>query len=320
MNITGFADKGIAIRKTKGNNSKWIKYILANYQLYILMAMIMLYFILFKYFPMYGLSMAFMNYDPVLGFGGSEWVGIEQFKTLFGGIYFWTILRNTLSLSLYSLLLGFPFPIIFALFLNAMRQEWIKKPIQTIAYAPHFISTVVIVGMLKLFLSPTAGIINRFIEAFGGNTINFFAKASMFPSLYVWSDIWQNNGWNAVIYIAALSAIDPELHEAAKVDGAGRFKRMWHIDLPGIMPTIIILLIFSFGGLVNVGFEKVFLMQNDLNISTSEIIATYSYKVGLQQAQYSYSAAVGMFNSVVNFILLMFINFISRRMAKTSLW
>ncbi|MEA4890504.1 MAG: ABC transporter permease subunit [Clostridiaceae bacterium] len=320
MNITGFANKGITIGKTKENKRNGLKYILANYQLYLLMAMIMLYFIVFKYLPMYGLSMAFMNFDPILGFSGSEWVGVEQFKKLFGGIYFWTILKNTLSLSLYSLLVGFPFPIIFALFLNAVRQEWIKKPIQTVAYAPHFISTVVIVGMLKLFLSPSAGIVNRFIEALGGNAINFFAKASMFPSLYVWSDIWQNNGWNAVIYIAALSAIDPELHEAAKVDGAGRFKRMWHIDLPGIMPTIIILLIFSIGGLINVGFEKVFLMQNDLNISTSEIIATYSYKVGLQQAQYSYSAAVGMFNSVVNFILLMSINFISRHMAKTSLW
>ena len=280
----------------------------------------MIYFILFKYLPMYGLRMAFMDYNPFRGFEGSEYVGLKHFKRLFESRQFIPALRNTLTLSIYSLLLGMPFPILFALLLNSLPNEGVKRVIQTITYAPHFISTVVIVGMLKLFLSPSYGVVNFFIQKFAGTSINFFGISSMFPHMYVWSDIWQNTGWNAVIYIAALCSVDHSLHEAAMVDGAGRFKRLWYIDIPSIIPTFVILLIMRFGSLVNVGFEKVFLMQTDLNLSTSETLATYAYKMGLQKTEYSFSAAVDMFNSVVTFVLLMSVNFVSRRLTETSLW
>jgi putative aldouronate transport system permease protein len=239
---------------------------------------------------------------------------------MFKGFYFMDSLRNTLVLSFYSLIAGFPFPIVFALFLNAVLQPRFKKFVQTIAYAPNFISTVVIVGMLKIFLSPSSGFINRIIEALGGKAINFFASPQIFPHLYVWSGIWQSTGWGAVIYFAALAGASPELHEAAIVDGASRLRRIWHIDLPCIIPTAVILLIMNVAGVVNVGFEKVWLMQTPLNIATSEVISTYSYKVGIEQIQYSYSAAVGMFNSAVTFVLLMIVNKISNKVTDISLW
>jgi putative aldouronate transport system permease protein len=239
---------------------------------------------------------------------------------MFKGFYFMDSLRNTLVLSFYSLIAGFPFPIVFALLLNAALHPRFKKTVQTIAYAPNFISTVVIVGMLKIFLSPSSGFINRIIEALGGTAINFFASPQIFPHLYVWSGIWQSTGWGAVIYFAALARVSPELHEAAIVDGASRLRRIWHIDLPSIIPTAIILLIMSVAGVVNVGFEKVFLMQTPLNIQASEVISTYSYKVGIEQVQYSYSAAVGMFNSVVTFVLLMIVNKLSAKVTDISLW
>lgn len=296
------------------------QYLLNNWQLYVILLGVMAYFIIFNYLPMYGLRMAFMEYHPIMGFDKSPWVGMAQFERMWTGPYFWPVLTNTLLLSLYGLLLGTPFPILVALMLNALNNARVKKYIQTIAYAPHFISTVVIVGMLKLFLSPTVGIVNYMLEALGFEAVNFLSRADMFRNVYVWSDIWQHTGWNSVIYIAALSGIDPELHEAATVDGASRLKRIWHIDLPGIMPTVIILLILSTGNIINVGFEKVYLLQNDLNVSVSEVIATYAYKVGLQKAEYSYSAAVGFFNSVVTLTLLIIVNFISRRVTETSLW
>lgn len=308
-------------KRIRGRTHAWYQgYWGENWQLYLLMTLIMIYFILFKYLPMYGLRMAFMDYNPFRGFEGSEYVGVKHFKRLFESRQFIPALRNTLTLSIYSLLLGMPFPILFALLLNSLPNEGAKRVIQTITYAPHFISTVVIVGMLKLFLSPSYGVVNFFIQKFAGTSINFFGISSMFPHMYVWSDIWQNTGWNAVIYIAALCSVDHSLHEAAMVDGAGRFKRLWYIDIPSIIPTFVILLIMRFGSLVNVGFEKVFLMQTDLNLSTSETLATYAYKMGLQKTEYSFSAAVDMFNSVVTFVLLMSVNFVSRRLTETSLW
>jgi putative aldouronate transport system permease protein len=307
-----------------GSNKNLIKYKLAqikfNIQLYLLLIPVLAYFIIFRYLPMYGLRMAFIDFNPVLGFSKSPWVGFEQFIKLFNGPYFLSSLKNTISLSLYSLMAGMPFPIIFALLLNTISHDLYKKTVQTITYAPHFISTVVIVGMLRLFLSPSSGIINQLSVFFGGKSINFFAKSSLFPSIYVWSGIWQNTGWNAVIYIAALSSVSPELHEAAIVDGADRLKRVWYIDLPSIIPTIIVLLIMNIGSLVSVGFEKVYLMQTDLNLATSETTATYSYKVGLEQAQYSYSAAIGFLNSFINFTLMIIVNQISKYVTETSLW
>lgn len=310
-------------RHSLARGNRWLRfkgYMSANWQLYILLALVMSYYITFCYRPMYGLRMAFMDYNPILGFAKSKYVGFKQFERLFTGPYFWPVLRNTLLLSLLGLALGMPFPIIFALLLNTLTNEKAKKTIQTITYAPHFISTVVVVGMLKLFLSPTVGIVNHVITALGGNAINFLTEARMFRGVYVWSDVWQNTGWNAVIYIAALAGIDPELHEAATVDGASRLRRIWHIDIPGILPTIIILLIMSTGSIINVGFEKVNLMQNDLNASMSEVISTYAYKVGLQKAEYSYASAVDFFNSVVTLVLLVIVNTISKRLTETSLW
>jgi putative aldouronate transport system permease protein len=311
----------IAVNKAgQSRGRKALQYLVRNYQLYILMALVMAYFVIFKYLPMYGLQMAFQNFNPIKGFRGSEWVGFDQFIKMFQGFYFMDSLRNTLVLSFYSLIAGFPFPIIFALFLNAVLQQRFKKFVQTVAYAPNFISTVVIVGMLKVFMSPSSGFINRIIEAMGGTAINFFASPQIFPHLYVWSGIWQGTGWGAVIYFAALAGVSPELHEAAIVDGASRLRRIWHIDLPSIIPTAVILLIMNVAGVVNVGFEKVFLMQTPLNIAASEVISTYSYKVGIEQIQYSYSAAVGMFNSVVTFVLLMIVNKISAKVTDISLW
>jgi putative aldouronate transport system permease protein len=305
---------------TAGRGRKALRYLARNYQLYILLALVMAYFVIFKYLPMYGLQMAFQDFNPIRGFRGSKWVGFDQFIKMFKGFYFMDSLRNTLVLSFYSLIAGFPFPIIFALLLNTLNQRHFKKFIQTVAYAPNFISTVVIVGMLKIFMSPSTGFINKIIEALGGRALNFFGSAAIFPHLYVWSGVWQSMGWGAVIYFAALAGISPELHEAAIVDGASRLRRIWHIDLPGIIPTAVILLIMSMAGVVNVGFEKVFLMQTPLNIATSEVISTYSYKVGIEQIQYSYSAAVGMFNSVVTFVLLMIINRTAKKLTDISLW
>ncbi|MBR0463127.1 MAG: sugar ABC transporter permease [Clostridia bacterium] len=310
-------------RQSAVSRKRWMRfkgYMSENWQLYILLVLVMSYYFVFCYRPMYGLRMAFMDYNPILGFERSKYVGFKQFERLFTGPYFWPVLRNTLLLSLLNLALGMPFPIIFALLLNTLTNERAKKTIQTITYAPHFISTVVVVGMLKLFLSPTVGIVNNVIAALGGTPVNFLTDAGKFRWVYVWSDVWQNTGWNAVIYIAALAGIDPELHEAATVDGASRLRRIWHIDIPGILPTVIILLIMSTGSIINVGFEKVNLMQNDLNAATSEVISTYAYKVGLQKAEYSYASAVDFFNSFVTLVLLVTVNFISKRVTETSLW
>ncbi|MBQ7839442.1 MAG: sugar ABC transporter permease [Lachnospiraceae bacterium] len=292
----------------------------ADYQLYLLILPIVAYFIIFKYFPIYGLKIAFLDYDPALGFEKSIWVGFDNFMEFFTGPYFELTLKNTLVLSFYSLLASMPIPILFALVLNSFRDSKGRKAIQTITYAPHFISTIVIVGMLQLFLSPSSGIINRLVVWGGGKAINFLGEPSMFRHVYVWSGIWQNLGWDSVIYLAALSSVNPELHEAAQLDGANRIQRMRYIDLPGILPTIVILLILHFGSIMSVGFEKVYLLQNTTNSQTSEIIATYTYKQGIQRAQYGYSAAVGMFNSVVNLFLLTVVNKISKKVTEVSLW
>ncbi|WP_144882647.1 sugar ABC transporter permease, partial [Paenibacillus sp. IHBB 10380] len=226
---------------------------------------------------------------------------------------------NTITISIYELVL-FPIPIILALLINQLTSRKFKRIVQTVTYAPHFISTVVIVGMLYLFTNPRNGIINQLLEGLGFHSIYFMAKAEWFTSIFVWSGVWQNAGWGTIIYLAALTSINPELHESAVVDGASKIKRIWHIDLPGIMQTVIVLLILSIGNFMSVGFEKVYLMQNPLNISTAEIIQTYVYKSGLLNAQYSYSAAIGMFNSVINCILLVSVNFIAKRFSQTSLW
>ena len=297
----------------------WLQ-VCRDYQLYLLLIPVLAYYIIFHYLPMYGIRIAFMEYDIIKGFNRSPWVGFKQFSKLFSSPYFGVILKNTVIISLYSMLAGTPLPILFALLLNSIRDGLFKKSVQTISYAPHFISTVVIVGMIKLFLSPSSGIINALIRMLGGEPINFMGKAGMFAHIYVWSGIWQGLGWSTILYIAALGGVDPELHEAAQLDGASRIQRMMHVDLPCILPTIVIMFILRMGSVLSVGFEKVYLMQNDLNINASETIQTYVYKQGMEQAKYSYSTATGLFNSLVNIALLVTVNGISRKVTETSLW
>lgn len=291
-----------------------------NWELYLLLLPTVIYFIVFKYYPMYGAQIAFRDFKVTKGIWGSSWIGLTNFKKFIFGPYFKDVLRNTLTLSLYSLIVGTPLPIIFALLLNYCKKRRFVKVLQTITYAPHFISTVVMVGMITMFFSPQYGLVNQIIQFFGGEKFNFMASPGAFPHLYVWSGIWQSLGWSSIIYIGALTSISPELHEAAIVDGASILQRIRYVDIPGIMPTIIMLLILSTGNLLSVGFEKVFLMSNPLNSSTAEVISTYTYKVGMQQAQYGYSAAIGLFNSVINFVILVIVNTIAKKATDNSIY
>ncbi|WP_420852115.1 ABC transporter permease [Paenibacillus hamazuiensis] len=291
-----------------------------NYELYLFLIPTLAYFILFHYVPMYGVQIAFKNFIAVKGISGSPWVGFDHFERFFASYQFMTVLRNTLGISLYELLVAFPAPIALALLLNQVTSERFKKFVQTVTYAPHFISVVVVVGMLYLFLSPKHGLVNIALQGLGMEPIYFMAKAEWFKTIFVFSGIWQNLGWATIIYLAALSGVNPDLHEAAVVDGATKVQRIRHIDLPSIMPTIMILLILNVGHMMSVGFEKVYLMQNQLNVDSSEVIQTYVYKSGLLNAQFSYSAAIGLFNSVVNFILLITVNQLAKKMKQASLW
>ncbi|MBD0384055.1 sugar ABC transporter permease [Paenibacillus sp. WST5] len=269
---------------------------------------------------MYGALLAFKNYNIVKGITGSPWAGFKHFQYFFEGPYFWLILKNTLGISLYGLLVGFPIPIIFALALNEIGRASFKKFVQLVTYAPHFISTVIVVSMLSLLLGPQVGVVNNLLAAFGFEKINFIGEPAYFKSLVVWSDVWQNAGYGAIIYLAALAGIDPTLYEAAKVDGASRWQKIIHVDIPGILPTIIILLILGVGNIMSVGFEKVYLLQNSMNADSSEIIATYVYRAGLLNGNVSYATAVGLFNSVCNLILLVSVNSLAKRVTKNSLW
>ena len=286
---------------------------------YLLLLPAVAYVILFCYTPMYGLQIAFKDYKGALGIAGSRWVGLKHFRSFFNGYNFLQLLRNTLALSLYSLAAGFPLPILLALLLNETKSRF-KRFSQTVLYAPHFISMVVMVGMLNTLFSPSMGVINTLREALGMERYYYMAQPSAFRHLYVWSGVWQNIGWDAVIYLAALSAVDPSLHEAAMIDGASRIQRITHINLPTILPTIVILFIMAVGRVASVGYEKVYLLQNDLNVDVSEVISTYVYKRGVLNSNYSFSTAVGLFNNVVNIALLLMANFISRRLGETSLF
>lgn len=278
------------------------------------------FFIIFAYLPLYGIQIAFKDFSAFKGIWDSPWVGFKHFERFFDSYYFWRLIKNSFLLGVYSLAIGFPIPIILALMLNEVKSNRFKKFVQTITYAPYFLSTVVIVGMLFIFLSPRTGLINHIIQAFGGDPIAFMTSAGWFKTLYVFSDVWQTAGWSSIIYLASLSGIDTQLHEAAKVDGATKLQRIWHINIPGIMPTIVILLILNLGSVLSIGFEKVLLMQNNLNMSGSDIISTYVYRSGILDAQYSFSTAVDLFNSIINFVLLVTVNYVARRVNDTSLW
>lgn len=296
------------------------KRILANYQLYLLILPTIFYFLVFKYGPMYGVQIAFKDFNPIFGIWGSEWVGLKHFARFFTMFQFETLVRNTLWLSVYALIISFPLPIALSLIMNHYPVIRYRRLVQTVIYAPTFISTVVLVGMIFVFLSPRSGIVNHVLVALGGEPVNFMASSGWFPSIYVWSGAWQGTGFATIIYMAALASVDPALHEAAIIDGANKWQRIRYVDLPAIMPTIIILLILAVGNIMNVGFEKALLMQTPLNKPTSQIIQTYVYEIGLQRAQFSFSAAVGFFNSVINFILLIAVNWFARRVSETSLW
>ncbi|MDO5376805.1 MAG: ABC transporter permease subunit [Clostridia bacterium] len=291
-----------------------------NVDLYLFVVPALVYLFLYCYLPMYGIQIAFKDFRIGMGIWDSPWVGLKHFEKFLGNSTSRQLIWNTLRLSLMTLVFGFPLPIVFALLLNEVRYPRFKKVVQTVSYAPHFISTVVLVSMLSLFLDSNNGIVNKLIGLFGIGPYNFMSSSAWFPNIYVISDIWQNLGWNAVIYISALAGVDIELHEAAKIDGANRLQRICHVDIPSIFPTIAIMLILQTGNLMTVGFEKAYLMQNALNTGTSEIISTYVYKMGLLYNQYSYSTAINLFNSVVNCILLVTVNGIVRRLSDSGLW
>lgn len=295
-----------------------------GWQLYLLVLPPLLYIIIFKIVPLYGVQMAFKDFVAFKGISGSEWADPlpKYFIKFFKDYNFWRVIKNTLGLSLYSLIAGFPLPIIFALALNYMRNQRLKKAMQMLTYAPHFISTVVIVGMLMQFFATRTGVVNQALTSWGLEEINFFGTPGTFPHMFVWSQIWQNLGFSSIIYIATLAGIDPSLHEAAIMDGANKLQRMWHVDLPGIIPTAIVLLTLNLGRILNVGFEKVLIMQNPINIAQSEIISTYVYKVGLASAvpQFSYSTAIGIFQSVVGLILIVSFNKVAKTLSESSLF
>lgn len=306
--------------KVKKNHwIEWKKSIRKNWELYLLLAPVILYFLVFHYYPLYGLQIAFKDFIATKGISGSPWVGFKHFERFFDSYYFWRLIKNTIGIGVFTLLVSFPVPIIIALLLNEVKSLRFKKFVQTIIYAPHFLSTVVVVGMLLLFLK-SDGMINQVITLFGGTPIDFISEPAWFKSIYVLSDVWQTMGWSSIIYIAALSAVDPAQHEAAMMDGASKFQRIIHINIPAIMPTIVILFILNVGSVMAIGFEKVFLLQNDLNMSTSDVISTFVYRSGILEAQYSFSAAVGLFNSIINFILLIMVNRIAKKVSDTSLW
>lgn len=294
--------------------------LIQHWQLYLLLLPAVTYLILFHYAPLYGLIIAFQDYKPYLGYWDSPFVGFQNFIRFFQSNKFGQVLPNTLLLSFYSLLAGFPFPIILALSLNYIPSLRFKKLVQNITYAPYFISTVVLVSMLTIFFSQSNGLVNNVRESLGLERILFMGDADAFRHLYVWSGVWQSVGWNSIIYFASLANVDESLHEAAIVDGATICQRIRYIDLPSIRPVIVTLFIMNTGKLMSIGFEKAYLMQNSLNMTSSEIISTYVYKIGLLNQQYSYSTAINLFNSAVNLILLLTVNTISKKLSDTSIW
>lgn len=302
------------------NGSVLLKRISRTYQLYIFLIPAVIYYIVFKYVPIYGVQIAFRDYNFVQGFLGSPWVGILHFERFFNSPDFWLVIRNTISISVLNLIFGFPIPIIFALMLNQMTNKLYKRIIQTVSYAPYFISTVVLVGMMYIMLSPSYGLVNNLMASMGLKRVFFMAKPELFAAIYVLSGIWQNTGYSSVIYLAALSNISPELHEAAHMDGANKWQRIWHIDLPGILPTAVIMLILGAGTILTVGFEKNYLMQNALNRPAAEVISTFVYKRGITQGEFSYASAIGLFESSINFIILITVNKIAKRFSDSSLF
>jgi len=307
-----------AVRRP-GWSSRVVKDFLLNKYLYLMMVPVLVYYVIFHYAPMYGAIIAFKDYTPVKGILGSEWVGLAHFRDFFGSYYFWRILKNTLIISAYSICFEFPAPILLAILINEVRNAAFKRVVQSITYMPYFISLVVICGMIKDFTN-SGGIINTIFVYFGGDGQAMLQKPEMFRSIYIISEIWQKIGWESIIYIAALMSIDQEQYEAARIDGAGRWKQIMYITLPGIMPTIVIMFILRMGNLLNVGFEKIILLYNPITYETADVISSFVYRKGLLEFAWSYSSAVGLFNSVINLMLLITANYVSRKVNENSLW
>lgn len=304
-------------RRHRAHTWKLLK---TNRVLYLFLLPAFIYLVIFEYWPMYGIQIAFRNFNFADGITGSDWAGLKWFQYFFRSPQFKTVVKNTLTITLYNLIAGFPLPIILALLMNSVPSQRFKRVAQTVTYLPHFISVVVLVGMMSCMFSLNSGWVNGLIRQFGGSPVHLMGEAKYFPHVYVWSGVWQGMGWGSIIYLAALTSIDPTLHEAAMIDGAGKLRRIWHVDIPGILPTVSIMLIMRFGSMMSLGFDKVYIMQNDMNIKTSEVISTYVYKMGMIDQKYSYSSAINLFNTVINFTLLTLVNRISGKLSGNSLW
>ena len=298
---------------------KYCKTVLKSWQLYVLILPGLIYVFIFSYMPMYGVQIAFKDYKANLGIWGSEWVGLKHFIRFINYPMFWQILKNTFIIGLYSFA-TFPCAIILAVLLNELDNQRFKKVVQMITYAPHFISTVVICGMVLLFFNRSNGVVNNLLVILGSERIDFMARPEYFADIYVWSGVWQGIGWGTIIYLSALSGVSPEMVEAALIDGASRLQIIRHIKIPTIMPTIVIMLILSCGSILSVGFEKIFLLQNPLNLEVSQVISTYVYEIGLRGGQFSYSSSIGLFNTVVNVAMLIIVNMIAKRASDISIW
>ncbi len=318
MNYTPAKSNGYILGR-KDRIRRYLIGMLSDWQLYVLILPAVVYIFLFNYMPMYGVQISFKHFRPSKGIWGSEWVGFEYFRNFMNHPLFWRLIWNTMRISLYSIA-TFPLPVILALLINELDSQRFKKTVQMVTYAPHFLSTVVVCSMVTLFCDKNSGLFNNIIALLGGERVAFLEKAHLFTPIYVWSGVWQSIGWNSILYIAALSGVSPELVEAARIDGANRLQIVTHVNIPSIMPTIVITMIMSCGGILSVGFEKVYLLQNSLNLDASNIISTYVYELGLIDAQHSASAAVGLFNTIVNITMLLIVNAIARRVSEISLF
>jgi len=307
------------ISDTKSWFGRLRKDLIKHKYIYFMAIPVLAYYVIFHYMPMYGNVMAFQDFRAGLGIGGSRWVGFQHFRDFFQSFFFWRLIRNTLLINVYSLIFAFPAPIIFAILLNEIRLKKFKRTVQTVSYLPHFVSVVIISGLIVNFTG-TDGLINNIIEMFGGERSNLLARPELFRTIFISSNIWTGLGWSSIVYLGALTTIDPTLYEAATIDGAGRFRRIWHITLPGIQPTIVILLIFTIGNMLSVGWERILLMYNPIIFETADVISTYVFRRGVQQSDFSFATAIGLFNSVVNFALLIVANTVIRKLNETSLW
>lgn len=306
-------------KKIRSYGKILLKDLIRNKYIYIMAIPVLAYYLLFCYQPMYGAIIAFKEFSPGKGIMGSPWVGLQQFKDFFTGFYFWRVLRNTLVINIYDLVFGFPAPIILALLLNEIRKNKFKRLVQTVTYLPHFISIMVICGLIIDFTNSN-GLVNDIIVFFGGARSSLLLNPKLFRTIFVSTNVWQGVGWGTIIYLSAMTSIDPQLYEAASIDGAGHLRQIWNITIPCIMPTVTILLILRIGQMMNVGFEKVILLYNPNTYETADVISSFVYRKGLQEFSYSFSTAVGLFNSVINFTLLISANWISSKISENSLW